>query len=66
MLAAKKILVVDDSRVMRELLTALLTPHGPSILTAASCKEAIEAVDTNRDLELVVCDIGLPDGTFTT
>jgi CheY-like chemotaxis protein len=62
MLAAKKILVVDDSRVMRELLTSLLAPHCPGILVAASCKQAIEAIDANRDLELIVCDVGLPDG----
>ncbi len=56
------VLVVDDSRVMRELLVALLGQHFESVTSAASCKEAIAAVDAHPEIDLVICDVYMPDG----
>jgi len=56
------VLIVDDSRVMRELLVSLLGRHFERVTSAASCKEAIVAIDADRDLDLVICDVYMPDG----
>lgn len=62
MLDARTILVVDDSRVMRETLTTLLDLHERRILSAASCREALTALDATPEIELALCDVRLPDG----
>jgi len=61
-LNAKKILVVDDSRLFRELLTTLLRPYCDMLVTAASCEEALEQLDAHPDLDLVLLDMVLGDG----
>ena len=55
------VLVVDDSRAMRELLTTLLSTHCQRVMAASSCKEA-EVIDASGDLDLVVCDVYMEDG----
>jgi CheY-like chemotaxis protein len=62
MLEANAILVVDDSKVMRELLHVFLAPHSHRILTAACCEEALAALRADPTIELVLCDVVLPDG----
>ena len=55
------ILVVDDSKVMREMIVACLRAHGGLSFThAASGLEAIERLSL-RPFDLVVLDLNMPD-----
>ena len=56
-----EVLVVDDSRVMREMVKACLRPNADIEVTqAASGLEAIEALSMKR-YDLVVLDLNMPD-----
>ncbi len=55
------ILVVDDSKVMRDMITACLRPDGSLAVThAASGLEAIERLSL-QPFDLVVLDLNMPD-----
>jgi CheY-like chemotaxis protein len=57
LLVCEKILLVDDSRVYRELMSTLLRPHCRQLLLADSAASAIECIDAEPTLDLVVCDV---------
>lgn len=58
---AKDILVVDDSKVMREMIVACLRPEGELAFThAGSGLEAIEKLSL-KPFDLVVLDLNMPD-----
>lgn len=55
------VLVVDDSKVMRDMIVACLRPEGRLSFThAASGLEAIEKLSLTQ-FELVVLDLNMPD-----
>lgn len=57
----KDILVVDDSKVMRDMIAASLRPYGAiSFAHAASGLEAIERLSL-RAFDLMVLDLNMPD-----
>jgi two-component system, chemotaxis family, chemotaxis protein CheY len=57
----KNVLVVDDSKVMRDMITACLRPEpGLAFTHAGSGLEAIEKLSLER-YELVVLDLNMPD-----
>ena len=55
------ILVVDASPTARETLQSAPIPHCRRVLTAASVAEAIQAIDRDETIGLVLCDAVLPD-----
>lgn len=58
------VLVVDDHALIREALrnvVAELDP-GTAILEAASCGDAESLIKRNSNIDLVLLDLGLPDG----
>ncbi|MGD0526236.1 MAG: response regulator [Polyangiaceae bacterium] len=55
-----RVLVVDDSADMRELIAAVLETSGARPRCAGSCAEALADFARERP-EVVVADIGLPD-----
>jgi CheY-like chemotaxis protein len=55
------VLVIDDSRELRDFLALLLTDEGYTVTTAASLHEARTALG-NRLPDLVIADAYLPDG----
>jgi two-component system chemotaxis response regulator CheY len=56
-----EILVVDDSKVMRDMVVACLRPRGDFTFTQASSGlEAIERLSL-RSFDLVVLDLNMPD-----
>jgi CheY-like chemotaxis protein len=57
-----KALVVDDSRVLRDMLSAVMSPHCGGVVTAADCAQARQRLREHRDFTLVLCDVILPDG----
>jgi CheY-like chemotaxis protein len=58
-----KILVIDDSAVLRDVATAVLSPHCGEIITAEDCASARRQVADHPNLSLILCDVILPDGS---
>jgi CheY-like chemotaxis protein len=56
-LEAKTILIVDDSRTVREMLTLTLQGAGYSVLQAQDGYEAIEHLKHQAKIHLTICDI---------
>jgi DNA-binding response OmpR family regulator len=56
------ILLVDDETRLRQAIARSLTAHGHRVEEAATCQEAIEAVN-NRHYDLLLIDVNLPDAT---
>jgi two-component system chemotaxis response regulator CheY len=57
---SKTILVVDDSSTVRQQVSLALSQAGFSILEAADGREAIAAIEANRHIAMVVCDVNMP------
>lgn len=55
-----KILVVDDSVFFRKVLSDLLRVHRYRVLNAADGVEALEVLDRNPDIKLVITDFSMP------
>ena len=56
-----KTLLVEDHEESRNTLATLLSRCGHTTTTAASAAEALAALDEKR-IEVLICDLGLPDG----
>jgi len=56
-----KVLIVDDSRDSRRLMTATLSPRGYSVMEASSGREALSLLAQDSAIRLVILDLGLPD-----
>jgi len=57
-----RILLVEDHRDTRRTLSRLLTHFGHEVLAADNIQSALKIVDSGN-VEVLLCDIGLPDGT---
>ena len=57
-----RILIIDDNREMRELLSQLFGEWCYANVTAGTVEEARQAVLTEGPFKVVVCDFQLPDG----
>lgn len=57
----KRILIVEDDKVLSELLEERLKEEGYAIISAMTIKEAKEKLVENIDLGII--DVGLPDGS---
>jgi two-component system chemotaxis response regulator CheY len=57
---SKTILVVDDSSTVRQQVSLALSQAGFSIVEAADGREAIAAIESNRNIAMVVCDVNMP------
>jgi two-component system, chemotaxis family, chemotaxis protein CheY len=57
---AKKILVVDDSRTVRQQLEAVLAEAGYEVVQASNGIEGVQAIASTRDIALVICDLNMP------
>jgi CheY-like chemotaxis protein len=58
-----KVLVIDDSSVLLDVVTAVLSPHCGEILTARDCASARRQVADHPNLSLILSDVMLPDGS---
>lgn len=56
----ERILVVEDDKAIRALVTATLESHGMSFLAAATGREAIAAASAANP-DVILLDLGLPD-----
>src|ERR1043165_9896978 len=57
---AARILVVDDSAILRDLMCAALRAAGLEVVSAANAADALRAMAA-QNVALVVLDIGMPD-----
>ena len=57
---AKTILVVDDSGTVRQQVSMALKQAGFAIVEAADGQEALAALESNRAIDMVVCDVNMP------
>ena len=58
---AKTILVVDDSGTVRQQVSMALKQAGFEIAQAADGREGLAMVDSNRDINMVICDVNMPN-----
>ena len=56
------VLLVEDHRDTRRMLSRLLTHFGHHVLTADNVRSALDIVGSG-EIDVLVCDIGLPDGS---
>ena len=56
---AKKILVIDDSASLREVVSIALKAAGSEVTEAADGQDALAKLDGNK-INLVICDVKMP------
>jgi len=56
----RTILIVDDSAMVRQHVGMVLRRAGFQLAEAANGQEGLDMVDSNRDIDLVICDINMP------
>src|SRR5437868_421074 len=57
----KKIMIVDDSRTVRQQVTVALAPAGFEIIEAADGQEGLATIKNRSDLALIFCDVNMPN-----
>jgi two-component system chemotaxis response regulator CheY len=57
---AKKIMVVDDSRTVRQQVGVVLREAGYDVVEAADGLEGAEKISATPDVALVICDVNMP------
>ncbi|MFQ5597163.1 MAG: PleD family two-component system response regulator [Nitrospiria bacterium] len=55
-----KVLIVDDSRPIRNIMSRMLVDMGHEIIEAANGEEALGQLETHPDIELVMLDWNMP------
>jgi PAS domain S-box-containing protein len=58
-----RVLLVEDHHDTRRILSRLLTHFGHEVLTAGNIRSALEIVASGNQIDVLLCDIGLPDGS---
>jgi DNA-binding response OmpR family regulator len=56
-----KLLVVEDDADTLEMLAVYLSREGYTVVTAPTGKEALEAIESDDDFDLVLLDLFIPD-----
>jgi len=56
----RKVLIADDSLVVRRQLVDYLVSRGVEPLEAADGKECLDQIESHADIALVICDINMP------
>jgi two-component system, chemotaxis family, chemotaxis protein CheY len=57
----KKVIVVDDSRVTRQLILRMLVDAGYDVVEAVDGLDGLDKVAKNPDATLVICDVNMPN-----
>ena len=58
---AAKILIVDDSSTVRHQVETTLAGAGYDVIEAADGAQGLSAIDAQRDIALVICDLNMPN-----
>jgi two-component system chemotaxis response regulator CheY len=56
----KKVVVVDDSRTVRQQVSTVLTQAGYEVIEASDGVEGAETIDATNDVAMVICDVNMP------
>ena len=56
----KKVMIVDDSRTVRQQVVAALGPAGFEVLEAQDGIEGLDCIKGTPDLSLIICDLNMP------
>jgi two-component system chemotaxis response regulator CheY len=56
----KKVMIVDDSRTVRQQVVAALSPAGFEVLEAQDGIEGLDRLKGTPDLSLIICDLNMP------
>jgi len=59
--AMSRILIVEDTKLMRESLVDVLAAAGHEIVTADNGLEAVEMVTAGQEVDIIVTDIIMPE-----
>ena len=59
----KKVIIIDDSRTIRDHVRLVLEPAGYEVLEAVDGRDGIEKVRLHRDLAMAICDVNMPGMT---
>ena len=57
-----KVLIIDDEEKLRTLLAKIISLEGFEVLQAGDVKKGLQKLE-NADVDVVICDFKLPDGT---
>ncbi len=57
-----KVLIIDDEVKLRTLLARILTVENFQVLQAGDCKSGLQALQQDNEIDVVLCDVKLPDG----
>ena len=57
----KTVLVVDDEESIREIVSEFLKPHGFTVLLAAESSEAVQHLQSDEAIDVLITDVSLPD-----
>lgn len=58
---SKSILIVDDEPNIRRVLSAVFEKAGYQVYTAENGKKALDIISTEQNLDVVLCDLIMPD-----
>jgi two-component system, chemotaxis family, chemotaxis protein CheY len=58
---SKKIIVVDDSKTVRDQVRGVLQGAGYAVLEAADGQEGLDEIRRNPDLAMAICDVHMPN-----
>lgn len=57
---SKKVMVVDDSRFVRQQVGIALTAAGYEVIEAVDGLDGAEKIEQCKDLAMVICDLNMP------
>jgi len=57
----KKIIVIDDSKTVRDQVRGVLTGAGYTVLEAGDGQEGLAEIRNNPDLAMAICDVHMPN-----
>jgi two-component system, chemotaxis family, chemotaxis protein CheY len=58
---SKHILIVDDSGTVRQQVSMALKQAGFDTVQATDGREGLSAIDTDRSIAMVICDVNMPN-----
>lgn len=56
------ILIIDDEEKLRQLFSRIIELEGYTVLQAANCQRALQMLEQNPGIDVVLTDVKLPDG----
>lgn len=57
-----KVLIIDDEVKLRNLLSRILAIEKFDVLQVGDCKSGLRILQQDKDIDVVLCDVKLPDG----